>query len=447
MKHQQFKLLAILLMIVLTGGCATSFEPVPSFSPVDVKADGYALKTENVVIVLDTSSSMAEGHGPYQKFEIASAAVRNLIQTIPANLGIKSALRTFGHDLKFSPEDTFAISKMDNFDSVGLVAALSTVTGPGGPSPLCTAIRAAADDLNDLDGNSALIIVSDGKDMGAAPSLAATELKGKLKDTLCIYPIVVGDDPGGKAQMDKLAQIGECGFVVNADDLSSGQQMADYVNKIFVGEALDSDGDGVADAIDKCPGTPAGMKVDASGCPLDSDGDGVPDALDKCPETPAGMKVDASGCPLDSDGDGVPDALDKCPGTTAGTAVDASGCPHTVLQSGAKSWTFNEISFDVGKADISPNSYQVLDEIAAALGARPQLKVVVEGHTDNTGSQAVNMDLSQRRAQAVVDYLVGKGVSPSRLSAKGYGPDRPIADNGTKLGRSKNRRVQFTKVE
>ena len=157
--------------------------------------------------------------------------------------------------------------------------------------------------------------------------------------------------------------------------------------------------------------------------------------------------VDSVGCPRDSDKDGVPDYLDECPGTPAGLKVDVSGCPLTVLTPEAVSWTFNNVNFDLNKADITPASYGILDEIAAALGARPQLKVVVEGHTDNTGTPAYNMDLSNRRAQAVVDYLVGKGVSPSRLSAKGYGLDRPIADNATKLGRSKNRRVQFTKVD
>lgn len=89
----------------------------------------------------------------------------------------------------------------------------------------------------------------------------------------------------------------------------------------------DSDGDGVPDSSDKCPGTPAGVKVDASGCPLDSDGDGVLDNQDQCPNTPAGTAVGTNGCPLDSDGDGVPDYLDKCPNTPAGVKVDASGCP------------------------------------------------------------------------------------------------------------------------
>jgi OOP family OmpA-OmpF porin len=447
MKHQHGKLIIVLVTVVFLGACATSFEPVPDFSPVNVNAGAYALKTENMVVVLDTSSSMAEGSGPHKKFDIAAATVRNLIQTIPADLDINSALRTFGHDVKFSPEDTIAISNMDKFNRTDLMAALSKVTGPGGPSPLCTAIAAAENDLNGLGGKSALIIVTDVKDMGQGPIIAATALKEKYKDTLCIYPIIVGNDPAGTAQMEKLAQIGGCGAAVNADDLASGQQMADYVNNIFIGDALDSDGDGVVDAMDKCPATPVGTEVDATGCIKDSDGDGVADAMDKCPGTPAGTTVDYYGCALDSDGDGVADALDKCPGTIAGAKVDASGCPPTVLGAGATSWTFNEISFDVGKVDISPNSYQVLDEIAAALGTRPELKVVVEGHTDNTGSRAANMDLSQRRAQAVVDYLVGKGISPSRLSAKGYGPDRPIADNGTKLGRSKNRRVQFTQID
>jgi len=127
--------------------------------------------------------------------------------------------------------------------------------------------------------------------------------------------------------------------------------------------------------------------------------------------------------------------------------VDTFGCPISVLGAGAATWTFNNINFETSKADIESSSYGILDEIAAALGADPQLKVVVEGHSDSTGPRAYNMDLSQRRAQAVVDFLVGKGVSPSRLTAKGYGPDRPIADNATRLGRATNRRVQFTRVD
>ncbi len=94
------------------------------------------------------------------------------------------------------------------------------------------------------------------------------------------------------------------------------------------GCALDSDGDGVPDHRDRCPDTPPGVAVDSRGCPVDSDGDGVPDARDRCPDTPAGVQVDARGCPVDSDGDGVPDGLDRCPDTPAGTPVDEEGCPR-----------------------------------------------------------------------------------------------------------------------
>jgi hypothetical protein len=94
-----------------------------------------------------------------------------------------------------------------------------------------------------------------------------------------------------------------------------------------VGCTFDSDSDGVVDGLDQCPDTPAGAVVDAKGCPLDEDGDGVPDGIDRCPATPPGTRVDALGCPLDSDGDGVPDGIDLCPGTPAGTPVDANGCP------------------------------------------------------------------------------------------------------------------------
>ena len=417
MKYQKFKLFNVLVMIVLVGACTTSYQPIPSFTPVNIMTKGRTLKTENLLVIIDTSSSMAEDHRKWRKIDVATAVVRNMIQTIPADLGIKSALRTFGHDPEFSAEDTLSISEMENFDSAGLVKALTTVTLPGGPSLMGKAIDAADGDLKNLVGNNALFIVSDGKDLGKEPVMAAMALKEKYKDALCIYPILVGNAPDGKVLMDNLAQIGKCGFTVNADDLSGGQQMADYASKIFIGGALDRDGDGVADALDKCLGTPYEAEVDAIGCPLDTDGDSVPDFLDDCPSTPYGLKI------------------------------DDSGCPHTTFHSDARSLIFNEISFDVGRADIKPSSHKLLDDIVVALDASPELKFVVEGHTDNMGIRLVNMDLAKRRAQAVIDYLVGKGISSSRLTAKGYGPDRPLADNGTWLGRSKNRRVQFTKIE
>ncbi len=194
----------------------------------------------------------------------------------------------------------------------------------------------------------------------------------------------------------------------------------------------DSDGDGVPDYRDKCPGTPRGVKVDSDGCPLDSDGDGVPDYRDRCPGTPLGVKVDKDGCPLDSDGDGVPDYRDKCPGTPQGALVDEDGC-----------WTIGDTLFDFDKYNVKAEYHSVLDQVATVFKKNPSLKVEIQGHTDNFGTRSYNQKLSDRRARAVMNYLVKSGIDQKRLSAVGYDFSRPRASNETAAGRALNRRVQF----
>ena len=218
---------------------------------------------------------------------------------------------------------------------------------------------------------------------------------------------------------------------------------------LFGGGPRDADKDGVIDSLDKCPGTPLGEKVDANGCPLpkDRDGDGVLDNKDQCPDTPKGDKVDASGCslPKDSDGDGVTDDLDKCPGTAAGTKVDRNGCPQLFDETKA-SFVLEGVNFASGKADLTPEAREVLDRVVTSLAAYPEIRVEVAGHTDNKGSRALNTRLSQKRADAVKNYLAGAGISPERLVAKGYGPDKPIATNDTEEGRAQNRRTELKKL-
>jgi len=187
----------------------------------------------------------------------------------------------------------------------------------------------------------------------------------------------------------------------------------------------------------------------------DTDGDGVPDNLDKCPGTPAGVKVDPDGCPLDSDSDGVPDYLDKCPDTPKGMAVDENGCPLAALvqpsepvsavetQIVEKGRVTLNVEFDFDKAVIKKKFHDEIGNLAAVMKKYPDLKIVIEGHTDNTGELTYNEKLSQRRADAVKGYLVEKfGIEDSRLSTKGYGEIRPIESNATKEGRQKNRRVE-----
>ncbi len=204
----------------------------------------------------------------------------------------------------------------------------------------------------------------------------------------------------------------------------------------------DSDGDGVPDGIDQCPNTPAGAKVDAVGCPIDSDHDGVPDGIDKCPNTPAGAVVDSVGCPMDSDHDGVPDGIDKCPGTPPGTQVDAFGCP-ILFTPERRPVVLRGVTFETGKSSLRPESYALLDIVGQSLLDNPEIRIEVAGYTDNTGTATLNVRLSQARAEAVRAYLASRGVSPARMTSRGYGPDGPIATNTTAAGRAQNRRVEL----
>lgn len=219
--------------------------------------------------------------------------------------------------------------------------------------------------------------------------------------------------------------------------------------------ATDSDGDGVPDVRDKCPNTPKGAKVDAQGCPKDSDGDGVADGLDKCPDTPRGVKVNADGCTADTDGDGVTDDRDRCPDTPRGTRVDAWGCPEKPEPTPApapppvptaKPLVLEGVNFETSSARLTAVSLPVLDKVADSLKAYPDVRVEIAGHTDSTGSAALNNRLSKARADSVRDYLVSKGVPASRMETKGYGSSRPIADDGTVAGRAANRRVEMRRI-
>jgi outer membrane protein OmpA-like peptidoglycan-associated protein len=213
----------------------------------------------------------------------------------------------------------------------------------------------------------------------------------------------------------------------------------------------DADADGVSDAGDKCPATPAGEQVDESGCSgsqRDTDDDGVKDNADKCAQTPAGVRVDAQGCSpeqLDTDADGVSDALDQCNDTPVGQVVDEKGCPR-LFEGTARTVILEGVTFSTGKSELTDESKAILTNVAQSLVANPEVRVEVAGHTDNTGGRRTNLRLSQSRADAVKDFLAANGVAPDRITAKGYGPDKPVASNRTAEGRAQNRRVELNRT-
>ncbi len=162
----------------------------------------------------------------------------------------------------------------------------------------------------------------------------------------------------------------------------------------------------------------------------------MPDNKDKCPGTPKGVKVNKKGCPLDSDHDGVPDYKDKCPGTPRGATVDARGC-----------WTLPTAYFDYDKYTLKPKYAAKLNDVVQVLKKNPKIHVRIDGHTDSRGSDAYNLKLSERRANAVKDYLAGHGVKTDRLSIKGFGESRPAVPNTSEANMAKNRRVELTVVK
>ena len=170
----------------------------------------------------------------------------------------------------------------------------------------------------------------------------------------------------------------------------------------------------------------------------DTDGDGVADKLDKCPDTEAGVKVDGSGCPLDVDADGIPDSKDSCP-TEKGTA-ELNGCP--AMTSGTMAG-YNNIQFEFNSSVLRTSAYPALDKLSAEVRANDAMRIQLDGHASAEGTEEYNMQLSKDRANSVKTYLVNSGVAANKIATKGFGETRPVASNATEEGKMQNRRVEF----
>lgn len=222
----------------------------------------------------------------------------------------------------------------------------------------------------------------------------------------------------------------------------------------------DTDGDGITDSKDVCELLKEDVDgyLDEDGCPdVDNDLDGIADANDgpngSCkddPEDPDGFE-DEDGCPdPDNDKDEVVDLEDICPLVPGVKDHSRPGCPKKpslVVVTDKEIKITQQIHFAFGKATIRPISYKVLDAVVEVLNDNPKIKIEVQGHTDDKGSDAFNKMLSQQRADSVRQYLVSHGIDASRLVAKGYGEEKPLVPNDTARNRALNRRVQFVRTE
>lgn len=219
--------------------------------------------------------------------------------------------------------------------------------------------------------------------------------------------------------------------------------------------AVDYDGDGIYDRIDRCPDTPKGCLVDEAGCSLDADGDGVCDGLDQCLNTPAGEKVDKKGCSATQRG--MMGAAKAAPTTTPTEKPRETPPPPPPAQKPSQPVTETErqlieggkvrlenIYFETNKATLLPESETALNEAGQALEKFVDLKVEVGGHTDTRGSAVLNQKLSQSRAESVRQYLLGKfQLKPENIIAKGYGETQPETKELNQEELLRNRRVEL----
>jgi OOP family OmpA-OmpF porin len=393
MERNYLKILSILMISTLLISCGAKKvqKAAPSFEPYKFNANQYVPKVDNFVVILDTSSSMAKKYNQKKKANIAKDFLSALSQTLP-ELKYNGALRIFGNNDYVPDTLTLLVYGPTKYSSAGFGAALDAVKEPSGNSslPLTKAISAATGDLKSAQGPIAVIIVSDGEDMDPKPVKAAEAMKKQFGDRLCIFTVLIGDSPVGKQILDQIAKAGDCGYSTAADRLASSGDMAGFVEGIFLAKPA-----------------PKPAPMAAAPKPMDSDKDGVPDNLDQCPNTPMGATVDARGC-----------------------------------------WTYAAVVlYDINSAEVKSEAYPMLQEAVLIMKKNPDLKVEVDGHTDSTGTAAYNMTLSVKRAEAIKDHFVSRGIDPNRLTTKGFGFTNPAASNDTKEGRAKNRRVELTPVK
>lgn len=408
-KHFATGLLVLFLGLVLTGcaGISTRSSADITCTTKDInamlKSGEYQKKVDNFLIIMDASSSMGDTLGPFYTNEptkeiLAKDLATCLDSSLPGDFDVNAGMRVFGPG---SPEKGL-VAGMSKYSQAGIADAVGNLGGTDGVTNLSTAITSGSKDLSGLSGDSAIIIFSDGLNNVADPVAAAAAMKETYGDKVCIYTVLIGNDPQGKMTMEQIAEAGKCGFATDANNLHSRilsegcteinfvDGMADFVTAVF---------------LEKAPMAPAPKKV----VDLDSDGDGVTDSLDQCPNTPKGFKVDSVGCPV-----AIPEQVSI-----------------TLL-----------VEFDFDKAVVKPQYHSDMEKAANFLKAYPKTTGVLEGHTDSIGSEEYNMKLSQKRADSVKKYIVEKfGIDAARLSTVGYGESKPVADNKTDAGRQKNRRV------
>jgi len=343
-----------------------------------LKSGQYIQNADNFYIIFDKTGSMGNTYAGQLKLNIEKSLVSSFNRTIP-DLSLMAGLRTLGGNYRDFDVTKFVYGIV-KYNPDSLDAVVQKLKCPFSDSPLDVPITAAGNDLKAVQGKIALVVFSDGEDMGNAPVNAAASVKSQYGDNLCIYTVQIGNDEKGGKLLDQIAQAGGCGIFVKGDKLGSDTEMTAFVERIFLARKP-------AEALPP----PRRAKV-------------VPQVQ------PEVMKE-----------------------ATVQREAPASKEVSIALL----------VEFDTGMATVKPKYNNEIKKVADFMKEYPDTSAMIEGHTDNVGKEAANVKLSQRRADSIKTYLVKKfGIDSSRIKAVGYGPNKPVASNATKEGKQKNRRVR-----
>jgi len=367
---------------------------LPQISSAAETKSWKSQKIEGFLLMPDVSMSMetdwAKGNcSGLDKQKVQIDLTRRFCASIP-ELNYTAAMRVFGIKSAFSQDKTEGISELvyepQKFHRPSFIEASKKLKATNGSTPMEAVVVEAGNDMNQMAGRKALIIISDfkrGSDFGN-PAEAVTKLYDDYRNPIKVYPVYLSNDPKAIATANEIAT-------------ASG------------GQAFD-------------------------GCLLYKDQDALDAAIKTIFYDVFVVTADPATSDPDTDGDGVPDSRDKCPNTPRGAIVDYRGCWVAAYGS----------FFDFDKSTIKEQYLANLQRVADVLKIYPELTVRLDGYTDKVGTPEYNMKLGEERALAVRDYLVKFGVESKRLNYKSFGETNPIASNETDQGRATNRRVEVT---
>jgi OOP family OmpA-OmpF porin len=377
-----FGILVTIAVLAFITGCAVQKASIKAVDLNPKIASGQMVqKVDTFVVIFDASHSMNDAYKGNTKLNQQKNLVALFDNTIP-DLKLTGALRIFGQFMTFGEASSKAVYWDMGYKKPDLTKAVAPYKAGYGFSPLDAALDGTTVDLRSQPGRIAVIVFSDGEDMGKyTPVAAAKRMKTAYGDRVCIYTVHLGDNVKGKTLMQEVADAGECGFMVTGDSISAPAGMAAFVEKVFLEPKKEP-----AIAIAPPPPPPPPMEE---------------------------MKKEAE----------------------AATEVEKA-----IVEKGRATLL---VEFDFDKAVVKPKYDQEIEKLSNVMKKYPDLDIVVEGHTDNIGTKQYNERLSQRRADAIREVMVKKfGIDAARIKAKGYGLSNPIASNATKAGRQQNRRVE-----